>query len=318
MKNQNNKISPVLSDTFSVRSDIYKRSHKPASVFDRSIFVLILTAFFVVADYACLSISWNAVQSSAGYIITLMALSSAVVLDVPPAIAAAKVKEYRQGLVSKKNMLFAVVPSFVCVFLVLALSIAFKIVTKNATFEDAETAGGLINSINLEGVNKESASVFVAALFAAILPLATSLASFAISFAASDIKGKKIQKLELEKMSIEAHLTQIDQAMAESRDTKRRHELLLYREKDLFDQFTNEVLAGEQKRKQSANQALEEHLNTPDAVSKLTEHGNKINQSYCYKPSGCLIKAVEESVAESPNLKYKPESADAPSIYHIA
>ena len=318
MKNQNNRISPVLSDTFSVRSDIYKRAHKPASVFDRSIFVLILTAFFVIADYACLSISWNAVQSSAGYIITLMALSSAVVLDIPPAIAAAKVKEYRQGLLSKKNMLFAVVPSSVCVLLVLVFSIAFKIVTRNATFEDAETAGGLINTFNTEGGNTESASVFVAALFAAILPLATSLASFAVSFASSDAKGKRIQQLEFEKMSIESNMTQVDQAITESENTKLWHELQLDREKDLFDQFTDEVLAGEQKRKQSANQALEAHLNTPDAVSKLTEHGKKINQSYSYKPSDGLIKAVEESVGEFANSDCTPESADTPELYQIA
>ena len=186
------------------------------------------------------------------------------------------------------------------------------------TLEDAETAGGLINTFNTEGGNTESASVFVAALFAAILPLATSLASFAVSFASSDAKGKRIQQLEFEKMSIESNMTQVDQAITESANTKRWHELQLEREKDLFDQFTDEVLSGEQKRKQSANQALEEHLNTPDAVSKLTEHGNKINQSYSYKQSDGLIKAVEESVSEFENSDCNPEAADVPGIYHIA
>ena len=319
MKNQNNKISPVLSDTFSVRSDIYKRAHKPASVFDRSIFVLILTAFCVMVDYASLSISWNAaLRESAWYVVVLMAISSAVVLDVPPAIAAAKVKEYRQGLLSKKNMLFAFIPSSVCVLLVLAFSIAFKIVTRNATFEDTETSSGLVNTLNTKVGNTESVSVFMAALFASILPLATSLMSFVVSYNATDTKGKRIQQCELAKMRVESYITHVDQAITESKNTKRCHELQLDREKDLFDQFTDEVLAGEQKRKQSANQALEEHLNTPNAVSKLTEHGKIINQSYSYKPSDGLIKAVEESVSEFENSDCNPEAADVPGIYHIA
>ena len=272
-----------------------------------------------MVDYASLSISWNAaLRESAWYVVVLMAISSAVVLDVPPAIAAAKVKEYRQGLLSKKNMLFAFIPSSVCVLLVLAFSIAFKIVTRNATFEDTETSSGLVNTLNTKVGNTESVSVFMAALFASILPLATSLMSFVVSYNATDTKGKRIQQCELAKMRVESYITHVDQAITESKNTKRCHELQLDREKDLFDQFTDEVLAGEQKRKQSANQALEEHLNTPNAVSKLTEHGKIINQSYSYKPSDGLIKAVEESVSEFENSDCNPEAADVPGIYHIA
>ena len=314
-----NNIHSVLTNSYDIRSHGHKKLRCPTSVFDRTIIVFVLTAFFVACDYACLRVSWNAVQSSSKFIITLIALSSAVVLDVPPAIAASKVKEYRQGLLSKKSMLYILIPSIVCLLLVISFSFGFKWTTRTKSFHDSQTTGGLVSTTATTTEGKDSESVQFAALFSAILPLCTSLASAVVAFSAADPKGTLIKRLEYEKIRIESDILDLNQAIKESKDTKSMYTMLIYREKDLFDQFTDEVLAVEQKRKQAANQALEEHLNTPDAVGKLTEHSQKINQSYDCKPSEGLIRAVNENDNNiiSPETDI-PEIAKTSEIYQVA
>lgn len=300
LKNKPN--NPTTVDEYNTRLERNTAYNKPASIMENGIICYLFTAFFAAADFCCLQMSWNTVQTSSPWVITLIALSCAVCLDVPLAIAGVAFKAYRQGLKSKKDMLYIMIPSIAVFTLVFVFGLIFKIITRTATFEDANTAGGLVNNLSEQSNPEESQSILFAALFSGVIPLCTSIASFVIAFRSTDPKKKKIQRLQRKKIKIEGQLTEIEQTLKENDNIKANGIILIEREKDLFRQFVEEVLMVEGIRRQAANQALQEHLNTPDAVSVLSEYGAGVNNNY----TGLEYENSAKKVAEEYIEHYNP------------
>ena len=298
----NNKPNnPTTVDEYNTRLERNTAYNKPTSIMENGIICYLFTAFFAIADFCCLQMSWNTVQTSSPWVITLIALSCAVCLDVPLAIAGVAFKAYRQGLKSKKDMLYIMIPSIAVFALVFVFCLIFKIITRTATFEDANGAGGLVNNLAEQSNPEESQSILFAALFSGIIPLATSISSFIIALRSTNPKKIKLQRLQRNKIKIEGQLTEIEQALTENDNIKANGIILIEREKDLFRQFGEEVIMVEGIRRQAANQALQEHLNTPDAVSVLSEYGAGVNKSYTGLEYEDSAKKIAEEFIENYN-----------------
>lgn len=312
MLNHKHPNNPISVDEYNTRLERNSAYHKPMSIMESGIVCCLFTAFFAIADFCCLQISWNTVQTSSPWVITLIALSCAVCLDVPLAIAGVAFKAYRQGLKSKKDMLYIMIPSIAVFAIVFFFGLIFKIITRTSTFEDAN-AVGLVNNLAEQSNPEESQSILFAALFSGIIPLCTSIASFLIALRSTNIKKQMIHRLEKNKIKIEGQLTEIEQTLSEN-DIEKNGVILIESEKSLFRQFIEEILMFEGIRRQAANQALMEHINNPDAVSHLSEYGESVNKKY----GGLEYEDSAKIVAEEFIDKYNPIGVVFGSDYTIS
>lgn len=237
----------------------------------------IATLLFVALDFAVLYSRWETVQTESWYFVALIALSSAVILDVPMMLAGKKLVEYQNNLKSRNSMIIVVSLSTAAFLLVFGFSIWFSYVTRNATFQDAE-ASTLIN--NMATLNQsesgDSISVLVAALFSGVLPLGTSIASLVIALMTYKPIEEKLQKITAARIRAEEHLIHIRQGIAESNAYIEHGNELLARETDLYNQFTDSVYAQENIRKQAYREALEERC-SPDEINDIIETAAKVN-----------------------------------------
>lgn len=237
----------------------------------------IATLLFVALDFAVLYSRWETVQTESWYFVALIALSSAVILDVPMMLAGKKLVEYQNNLKSRNSMIIVVSLSTAAFLLVFGFSIWFSYVTRNATFQDAE-ASTLIN--NMATLNQsesgDSTSVLVAALFSGVLPLGTSIASLVIALMTYKPIEEKLQKITAARIRAEEHLIHIRQGIAESNAYIEHGNELLARETDLYNQFTDSVYAQENIRKQAYREALEERC-SPDEINDIIETAAKVN-----------------------------------------
>lgn len=237
----------------------------------------IATVLFVALDFAVLYSRWETVQTESWYFVALIALSSAVILDVPMMLAGKKIVEYQNSLKSKGSMIVVVSLSVIAFLLVFGFSIWFSYVTRNATFQDAE-ASTLIN--NMATLNQsesgESASVLVAALFSGVLPLGTSIASLVIALMTYKPIDEKLKKITAARVRAEEHLIHIRQGIAQSNAYIEHGNELLARETDLYHQFVDSVYAQELIRKQAYREALEEKC-SPDEINHIIETAAEAN-----------------------------------------
>ena len=237
------------------------------------------TLFFVLADFIKLFMTWDTVQKESWYFVAMLALVAAVILDVPMMYAGTSIKEYQQGLKSKKEMLIILAASIFGFLLVFIPSILFSIATKDATFNAPDVA----NVSNLSGYISadttaaagDSRSVLIAAIFAGVLPLGTSVASLVVALKASDPLGAKLNKIIKAKAKAQNHLINLNQTIAEEKTLVERQKLLIAHEKDLAIQFVQECYAQEAIRIQAFLEALEEQCD-PDGISKITEYAQKV------------------------------------------
>lgn len=239
----------------------------------------IATLLFVALDFAVLYSRWETVQTESWYFVALIALSSAVILDVPMMLAGKKIVEYQNRLASKTSTVVIVLLSAIAFLLVFVFSIWFSYVTRNATFQDAE-ASTLIN--NMAALNQSesgnSVSVLVAALYSGVLPLGTSIASLVIALMTTKPNENKLKKITAARVLAEEHLIHIRQGIAENNVFIERGRGLLARENDLYRQFVDSVYAQELIRKQAYREALEEKC-TPDEINHIIETSADVNSN---------------------------------------
>lgn len=273
MSNSNN---PIAIPNYKTREKRIK-SINDFSLKDLFTIANVATLLFVALDFAVLYSRWETVQTESWYFVALIALSSAVILDVPMMLAGRKIVEYQNNLKSKSSMIAVVSLSAVAFLLVFGFSIWFSYVTRNATFQDAE-ASTLIN--NMAALNQSesgnSISVLVAALFSGVLPLGTSIASLVIAVMTGDPTKQKRKKITAARVRAEEHLIHIRQGIAQSNAYIEHGNELLARETDLYHQFVDSVYAQEQVRKQAYREALEEKC-TPDEINHIIESAAKVN-----------------------------------------
>jgi len=272
--NNTTTFNPITVNNYGTQEERQKSINKK-SFKDYISFASIVTLICVFIDTVKLYTTWDTVQTETWWIVLLFAFGFAIALDVPMLLIGNAIKEYEQGLRSKKSLLKSAVSGVSCFFIAFAVSLWFSLVTKDATFQPATsgiasnmtTAAGTLTT----GVGENKESVFVAAFSAGILPLLTSIASFTISILTANPLGDKIRKIDNAKLKAQNHLMVLEEAIAEEEESlPNRLETLLARENDLFNQFKGECMDQEQIRLQAFREALMEKCDA-DGITQITE-----------------------------------------------
>lgn len=276
----NRRKNEVLAlDDYGTRLWRNKLTNKADSVYSISSVANIATLLFVLIDFICLYTVWNTVQTESYIMIALIAIGCAVCLDVPLAIAGTALKSYHQKLRDKNSALIVMLLAIITFILTFVFAFWFRLETKDLTF-DVSSASTLTNTMagGTTTDDNDSNAVVVAALFNAIVPLCTSIASFVISYFAANPLDFKIARLDQAIITLDSNLAEIEQVCQEAEKIQEYKYYLLAREEDMYRHFCESSEAQGLVRKQAVRFVIMEKLGTPDDITLLTESGEKVNQ----------------------------------------
>ena len=273
------KNEALALDDYGTRLWRTNQLNKSDSIYASSLVANIATILFVLIDFICLYTVWNTVQTESSLMIALIAIGCAVCLDVPLAITGNALKSHHQKIKDKSSTMIVLVLAVATFLITFIFAFWFRVETKDLTF-DISSGSTLTNTLaetTAEETN-DSNAVIVAALFNAIVPLCTSIASFVISYFAANPLGMKIARLDKAIITLDSNLAEIEQVCQEAEGIQNYKQYLLAREEDMYQQFCESSEAQGVVRKQAVRFVIMEMLGTPDDITVLTESGDEVNK----------------------------------------
>ena len=272
------KNEALALDDYGTRLWRTNQLNKSDTIYASSLVANIATGLFVLIDFICLYTVWNTVQTESSMMIALIAVGCAVCLDVPLAIAGNALKSHHQKLKNKSSTMIVIALAITTFLLTFIFAFWFRVETKDLTF-DISSGSTLTNTLaETTTETKDSNAVVVAALFNAIIPLATSISSFCISYFAANPLEVKIARLDKAIITLDSNLAEIEQVCQEAEGIQNYKQYLLAREEDMYQQFCESSEAQGIVRKQAVRFVIMEMLGTPDDITVLTESGEEVNK----------------------------------------
>lgn len=266
------------------RNSVLKQANKPDSIYSTDIVGFIVVIAFVAIDMVCMYSVWNVVTTQNPIMIVFIAAGCAICLDVPLAIAAQVLKMHHQGLASRRTAAIVFGSSVAAFAVPFIASAAFRIVSREISF-GTKANSNLVNTAAEAAENatnaaseEEAAVVLVAAIINAVLPLATSIASFVVSYFAADPLGKRIMRKRKALIKNQADMIEKTRMLEEAETKEEFLNIRMAYEKDrylahmeltdMYNRYLNQLGAA----------AVRNKLGTPDDVTAQTEYGNAVNQ----------------------------------------
>lgn len=270
---------PLALDSYHTRQIKRNTLEKKESIYAGMIVSYISVILFVAIDFACLNSSWTSVQNDNEWLVKLISLGCAVALDVPMAIAAIIAKEGYQKLRGRREAIIIVALCIACFLVVWGFQIGFRMVTRDATF--SENASTLVNTLKSSDTETTEGgqTVIYAALFSAILPLCTSLASFIITYFGCDPLATKIYRLDSVIIQDDANIIELDQAVSEADDIRQHMEFLIAYENDSLSTHIAKIRSQGNLLKLVVRNEIMKKLNTPEQVAVVQASGEELNDN---------------------------------------
>ena len=272
------KSKALSGDSYSTRLAREKQLAGSNDVYTNKYLGLILTFVFVIVDSFCCYSCWNAIQTQSPIMNILMTVACALTLDVPPMFCAYSLVAYKQGLISEKRAKIITIATLIVVGLVISFYFAFRIITKDIIF-DGGTVGNIVNSADgtYESENSNNLTTLFPAIFSGILPLATSIASFVVTFLTVSPIKDKLFKLRKAKITAQSNIVDLKMALKEAENSMPYSDYLIAREDDLYTNFCDEISAQSNVLKQTARVIIMKKLANADSISEVADDGNIIN-----------------------------------------
>ena len=266
-------VSPTQLDAYSLRSRRAKSLRRPESIFSSSPLANILLLAFILTDAVCFYSMWNVIISEEPLLLIMLALSIAMVVDIPMAIAGVVMAQARDGLRDRKEAKAIALGCLATFLLAFSLSLVLRIVTKDHTISISSSDSGLVDMMTAEKNSSEDSAIpLCAAIFLAAIPCCTSAASYLVSLAVSSCLSDRIKDLECERICIQAHITELQQALAECMDVDAEIGNALY------DEFNAELTAMVVGVKETARLLMMEKLGDPESISSITESAEAVRE----------------------------------------
>lgn len=271
---------PLALDPYGTRRSKLKFLNKKESVYAGMVVSYLSVLLFVAIDFACLNSSWTSVQNDNEWLVKLISIGCAAALDVPMAIAAIVAKEGYQQLRGKRESIMIIILCVACFLVVWGFQIGFRLVTRDATFsENALTLVNTMNTANDTSNVSDGSTVLYAALFSAILPFCTSIASFIITYFGCDPIAIRIFRLKSVLIETDANIMELNQALCEASDTKQQMAFLIAYEQDRLNAHMEEIMAESLLLKQIVRNTVMKKLSTPEQVAVVQQSGEDLNKN---------------------------------------
>lgn len=277
------KNHPMTLDKYGTREKTRKLTYKPETIY-KSIAVSVLATFaFCTADFTALYSMWNSLLGASNFILNIvMVVAMALLLDLPMAVAAFAVKGAKQGLYKKTTAKVVLALAIVAFLLVFVPNIPFRMATLSTIIEE----------------DTGEDAMKVAGLFLAVLPLATSVGAFAITYFAAEPLATKTFFLEREQIKLEANILDTQQHITEAKTEAEYIETLIAREEDMYNSAVASVDAEADVLKQRARLEIAKKIADPDAYNGMIESGNAVNEAFSGSNESKLLEYIEANTNE--------------------
>lgn len=270
------------------RLSILKSVNKAESLFTRSP----LANFFILAccgtDGATIYTVLNYSLSDHPITHCLTLLGFVLALDISMGVAGNCIKQCRQKLRSRKETTMIVTICICCFLISFGLFSSMRISTRamlkeSSNLEDttqtAEAAAGEAEkpASETEEVDKsDNSSNLVTAIVLALLPIATSFISLAVSLMASTPIHDKLYDLSKARIKLQSLITSVDEVLAETEDVDEYAEKMTAMDDELYQSYLDEVDKSATTLKLKVRTILMEKLDNPDQITSLTESSKAV------------------------------------------
>lgn len=277
------KNEPFKVDKYNSRLKRVKNLNKPDTIYSKDSVCNFAILIFILTDFACIFTKWNVMKTQNIACLVGIGVSSAIALDLPFAVAAVAVKEYLQGLRTRleKNVVLWI--SIIAFALAFGSNFVFSFVTRNLFFSE-NTSEGLVDAAGqaatAAGTGLGATAILYAAAVSGLIPLLTSICSFAFSFYCYDPLGKKITKMETERIGLQNNLMEIEKAIAEAETKEEYFQEMTEREERLFPDFMEKLEAERMGMEQVAGVVIMEKMEKQQEVIKIFRDNEKRMEKY--------------------------------------
>lgn len=280
------KNGPFKIDKYNSRTKRIKKLNKPDTIYSKSVLCNFMILIFVLTDFACIFTKWNVMKVQNIECLVGVGVSSAIALDAPLAVAAVAVKEYLQGLRTRLDKNVVLWISIIAFTLAFGSNFVFSFVTRNLFFSVKESEGlvdAASQAATAAGTGLGATAILYSAAVSGLVPLLTSICSFAFSFYCYDPLKKRIEKIEIERVGLQNNLMEIEKAIAEAEIKEEFFREMAEREEKLFSDFMEELEAEEMGMEQVAGVVIMEEMETSQEVTKIFRDNEKRMDKYLEK-----------------------------------
>ena len=243
----------------------------------------IAVVFFILTDFSVLYSRWESIQTASWFVNLTIALGCAVALDLPFNILGGAASKYKKGIIPKKDFLVIASIAIATFVVIYSCCFAFTYLNSTASYSKNDTAMNTVDFDEAEHANLnetdsyddqiEKKQLIAAAILTAIVPLATSLSSFAIAFYTNNSIRMDLNKAKRCKIEAQEHYRCLQAAITEAHEfIDDNGAQLLLREDDLLHAFIDDTKAQTLIRQQAFLDALS-HIVTADGVNRVIEAG---------------------------------------------
>ena len=248
--------------------------------------------FLTLADLITLKTLFNATFTDQPAVIWILSLVAAVLLDVPMSVAGLCVSQFAKGMRGRTSTVCVTAGCLAAFLITLLLCLDLRMNTRDLVFTGiGATQGGLVDLAGTGGGESPdtSGAVLSAARLLSFLPVATSIAAFAISFAFSDPKSEKIGKLEGRRRALQDAIARTEAFFAECGDAEEETLRQIRREEELYHAFLAHINDQALQVKQKARTLIMQKTGgTPEAITRLTQSAVAVDSAPL--PEACTVQ----------------------------
>ena len=253
---------------FPLRSRIARDTDAAATTWEHPIALLAVMLLCAALDFIMFKQLFAAILYDAVWIQWFSILGLLICFDLAPIYLGLFLKKHRQGYAVDSRILWGLTAAFLAAF---CGNVALRIVMRDVVLPDlTQTSTSVMGSVQADTAAGSSRAMAYA-LFAAFLPLGTSLVSFAISYLTANPLKSDLRRLRCEAVSAQEALSQTDATLAEY-DAAEDHLLLLQQEEDQRYAAARAAIAEQMLLHcDYVRVRIKEHLADPAALNELSK-----------------------------------------------
>ena len=253
---------------FPLRGRIARSTDAAATAWEHPIALLAVMLLCAALDFIMFKQLFAAILYDAVWIQWFSILGLLICFDLAPIYLGLFLKKRRQGYAVDGWILWGLAAAFLAAF---SGNVALRIVMRDVVLPDlTQTSTSVMGSVQADAA-AGSGRAMAYALFAAFLPLGTSLVSFAVSYLTANPLKSDLRRLRCEAAETAEALSQADATIAEY-DASADHLLLLQQEEDQRYAAARAAIAEQMLLHcDYVRERIKEHLADPAALNELSK-----------------------------------------------
>ncbi len=250
---------------FNTHDEVLKKTYKPRNIFEYPIMSYLVMILCALLDFIMFKQLFGSFLYDDLAIQYLSIVGLLIAFDFAPIYLGMKLKDKSQGYNVKKIVIIILLASFL-IGIILNFILRFEF--KDMVLSDLSNYKiSFMGDISMEETQNPHALTY--AWFGAIIPIATSLCSFGVSYVTSNPLQKELRNLEETKLFLEKDLLQTDSILKEyetdSIDTLKSEEEEKYQQTKLLIKMQALEYCD------YVRERLKEHIGNPTSSSALSE-----------------------------------------------